>query len=340
MEQSSYLFGEFPNEHIQRVSKLGNYKGRNMQFADWIEKEKFANLGIPAEFKNIVDKLNHCSDSLNFRNYYEDNKIILSRGNFCTYHTLCPICAINRAAKNVRNLELKTALLLEKNPSCKLYYAVLTVKNSPSLLDSFDKLHRGLKYLIAQRRYAISAKNGKKAYNFALSSIFADVIGGMYSLEIKRGKNSNLWHPHANILILADKELSENELSKEWQSITKDSFIVHLAEKKFEKQVFIEIAKYALKFSNMEFEDNFHAFRTLKGRRLIGTFGDMWGLSSEIEETKKQLNLENEDLPYLEMIYNYILGRSTYAPPIIRFTPPPPPKGGADFYPLSRSQVV
>jgi len=237
-------------------------------------------------------------------------------------------------------LELKTALLLEKHPSCKLYYAVLTVKNSPSLLDSFQKLHQGLKDLIAQRRYAISAKNGRKKNLFALNSTFANVIGGMYSLEIKRGKNSNLWHPHANILILADKELSKNELSKEWQGITKDSHIVYLEEKKFEKQVFVEIAKYAFKFSNMEFEDNFHAFRTLKSRRLMGTFGDMWGLSSEIEETKKQLNLEREDLPYLEMIYNYILGRSTYAPPIIRFTPPPPPKGGADFSPLSCSQVV
>ena len=39
-----------------------------------------------------------------------------------------------------------------------------------------------------------------------------------------------------------------------------------------------EVCKYALKFSDLSMENTFHAFLTLKGKRLTGSFGSMHGL--------------------------------------------------------------
>jgi hypothetical protein len=212
------------------------------------------------------------------------------------------MCAIVRAAKQVQLYEAKFKELKKENPKLSIYYVVLTVKNGTDLSERYNHLQESLKKLIERRREAQKAKNGKKSSNYALNSVFANVSAGAYSIEVKKGENSKEWHPHANLLLLSEDRILESEIKAEWKSITKDSKIAYCQVKDDDdKTVFVEIFKYALKFSDMEFDDNFMAWDTLKGRRLMGTFGDFRGLDIEKEDTEIAL----KDEPYIELFYKY-----------------------------------
>ena len=52
-------------------------------------------------------------------------------------------------------------------------------------------------------------------------------------------------------------------------------------------------------------ENTFHAFLTLKGKRLTGSFGSMHGL--KIEKAVPD-EISKDDLPYMEMIYRFVFG--------------------------------
>ena len=50
-------------------------------------------------------------------------------------------------------------------------------------------------------------------------------------------------------------------------------------------------------------ENTFHAFLTLKGKRLTGSFGSMHGL--KIDKAVPD-EISKDDLPYMEMIYRFV----------------------------------
>ena len=52
-------------------------------------------------------------------------------------------------------------------------------------------------------------------------------------------------------------------------------------------------------------ENTFHAFLTLKGKRLTGSFGSMHGL--KIDKAVPD-EISKDDLPYMEMIYRFVFG--------------------------------
>jgi hypothetical protein len=212
------------------------------------------------------------------------------------------MCAIRRAARAVMKYEERTLELLNRNPRLRLYYVVLTVKNVERLDIGFDHLERSMRLLIARRREAISyAKTGRKQFAYAANSVFAAVSAGAYSFEVKRGENSGLWHPHSNILLLTEKPISISALSDEWKRVTQDSHVVYCEQQPDVKKSFVEIFKYALKFSDMQFSDNYHAWETLRGRRLTGSFGEFRGLQIPENDEDNETNL----LAYEELFYRF-----------------------------------
>jgi hypothetical protein len=182
---------------------------------------------------------------------------------------------------------------------------VLTVKNVECLDIGFDHLERSVRLLVKRRREAISYLNGKKQLAYAANSVFAGVSAGSYSFEVKRGENLGLWHPHVNLLLLTDKPISQSVISDEWEQITRDSYIVHCEQKPDTRKAFVEIFKYALKFSEMEYADNYHVWETLRGRRLTGSFGDFRGLKIP-ENDDEAVPLAFEELFYRFDGYDYV----------------------------------
>jgi len=163
-----------------------------------------------------------------------------------------------------------------------------------------------MRLLVKRRREAVSYLNGKKQLAYAANSVFAGVSAGAYSFEVKRGANSGLWHPHVNLLLLTDKPISQVAISDEWRGITKDSYVVHCEKKPDTRKAFVEIFKYALKFSDMELADTYYAWETLRGRRLTGSFGDFRGLEIVKDETE-DVPLAFEELFYRFDGYEYTL---------------------------------
>jgi len=128
-------------------------------------------------------------------------------------------------------------------------------------------------------------------------------LGGVWAYEVKKGKNSGLWHVHIHAIWLCKERPWETRLSDDWHEITGDSFVVDVRPVDDEKG-FIEVLSYAVKFSTMSIEENFEAYKFLREKRLINSFGIFRGI--EIPEDLCDEPLE--DLPYVEMIYAYIHG--------------------------------
>ena len=60
---------------------------------------------------------------------------------------------------------------------------------------------------------------------------------------------------------------------------------------------------------DLSMENTFHAFLTLKGKRLTGSFGSMHGL--KIEKAVPD-EISKDDLPYLELLYRFVFGERSY----------------------------
>jgi hypothetical protein len=73
-------------------------------------------------------------------------------------------------------------------------------------------------------------------------------------------------------------------------------------------QAVAEVCKYALKFSDLSLENTWEAFLTLKGKRLTGSFGSMYGV--KIPEKLDDMPLE--ELPYMEMFYRFVFGERSF----------------------------
>ena len=127
----------------------------------------------------------------------------------------------------------------------------------------------------------------------------------MWSYEIKRGQGSGLWHPHLHMIALAEVEPDAEMLSREWHEITGDSFIVDVRPISQDDPVsgFIEVFKYAVKFSDQEPADTVHAWTQLKGKRLLASSGCFRGVDIPEELTDDASDVVG--LPFMDMLYRY-----------------------------------
>jgi len=64
-----------------------------------------------------------------------------------------------------------------------------------------------------------------------------------------------------------------------------------------------------LKFGDLSVEKTWEAFKVLKGKRLTGSFGLLWGVKIPDAMTD---DMPQEDLPYLEMLYKFAYGKQSY----------------------------
>ena len=166
------------------------------------------------------------------------------------------------------------------------------MKDGPDLAERFAHLHK------AQRELW---KRKHRIYESSLDG----VEGAVWSYEIKRGQGSGLWHPHLHMIALAEVEPDAEMLSREWHEITGDSFIVDVRPISQDDPVsgFIEVFKYAVKFSDQEPADTVHAWTQLKGKRLLASSGCFRGVDIPEELTDDASDVVG--LPFMDMLYRY-----------------------------------
>ena len=242
-------------------------------------------------------KLASCANYLLFRHYYTVDQVRLHAASFCKKHLLCPMCAIRRGAKMLRAyLEKYEAVRQQEGEHLRPYLVTLTVKNGEDLGERLRHLRAAMRKMTVARRGHISNPQKNRFVEFARS------MGGFHSIEVtNKGQG---WHPHVHMIWLCASEPSQEALSAEWHAWTGDSFIVDCRPLHDPVEGFMEVCKYALKFSDLELADNWHAYEVMAGQRLIDSHGLMRG----VDIPESLLDEPLDDLPFVELLYRYIVG--------------------------------
>jgi len=246
----------------------------------------------------VHSRLQSCGNYLNFRDFYTVGKVRLYQANFCKVSLLCPLCAIRRASKNLESYLKRYRHIMSLNPLLKLSLLTLTVKNGDDLTERFNHIQKSLKTVLERRKHTVLGMRGHH-------SEFGKILGLVGSYEVTKG---NGWHPHAHLLILHSERLDYQVLKDEWLDITGDSHVLRV-DAAFHpdepERDFLEVFKYAVKFSDLSPDQNFEVYEVLKGRRLLFSAGLFYGV-----EVPKTLNDDLDDLdglPFISKLYQYFL---------------------------------
>lgn len=309
-----------------RIERYGRAKKRTVDNCTWLKEygnsiDDISTLGklgrvqckslSKIEALKLEVKLGDCGNWMLFRHYFRIDLVRLASLRTCKIPLMCQFCAIRRAAKSLQSYLARFEVIVSKNARLAPYFMTLTVANGDNLQERFEHLKKSFRLYTNRRRDAL-----KKNRGFCELS---KVEGAVYSYELTNKNNG--WHPHLHILCLCDpdnlpdfpidgtgKQKSESRLSKEWGDITGDSFIVDF--RPIDGiEGFIEVFKYALKFSDLNPELNYHAFKILKGKRLTGAFGLFHGVVVPKEMEDDLI----KDEPYLELFYKYLPAVGCYS---------------------------
>mgnify|MGYP003386269345 CR=1 FL=1 len=248
----------------------------------------------------MSSKLSNCANYLVFRHYFRIDEVRLHAAQFCKKHLLCPMCAIRRGAKMLKAYLDKYEQVFQKFPILTPYLVTLTVKNGDDLSERMQHLRASMRKMTQQRRDALKGQ---------LFIEFAKSAGGFHSIEVTNRGNG--WHPHVHMIWLCEVPPNQDLLSREWESLTGDSFVVDVRPLHDPVEGFLEVCKYALKFSDLSLADNYHAYEVMSGMRLIDAHGILRGV--QIPDSLLDDILENE--PFLELFYRFFGGVYTLIQP-------------------------
>lgn len=271
----------------KRIDRYGKAKKGALDVADYMET-------LP-EHQATARRVKACGDYLVFRHYYTVDRVKLHGASLCMKHLLCSLCAIRRGAKYLKAYLVRFQVLQEQNPNLNAYLVTLTVKDGSDLAERFNHLFK------SQRELWHRKHRGR-------GSVLDGVSAAVWSYEVKRGEGSGVWHPHLHMIALSESMPDQGQLSSEWHNITGDSFIVDVRPISQEDPAsgFIEVFKYAVKFSEQSPSDTVHAWATLATKRLIGSAGLFRGVV--VPESLLDDSEGLEDLPYITLFYRYLRG--------------------------------
>jgi len=274
-----------------RLARYGQAHARSLAMLEHLR-------GAPSvEATKTATGLASCGNYLHFREYFTVGKVRLHNASFCKQHLVCPLCAIRRGAKALGAYLARWEVIRAERPDLKPYLLTLTVKNGDDLEERQAHLTRSLKRLMHHRRDFNAGTRG------APWTELCKAEGGVYTLELtNKGKG---WHPHCHMIVLAASAPSQSAISAEWHRITGDSMIVDCRPITGDpSEGFMEVFKYAVKFSDLSLADNWQAAQVLKGKRLLNSFGLFRG----VEVPESLLDEPLDSLPYWDRFYRFVQG--------------------------------
>lgn len=165
---------------------------------------------------------------------------------------------------------------------------VLTIRDSDDIEDRIKKITSAWRLMT----------NGNKKWRKIYKKRFA---GGVRSMEIKRGKNSNQWHVHFHIFVMVrvpERGFIKDFywLRKAWKECTKGEGSVYIRKVYPDKEGsiiggIIESVKYIVKPESRLYEDEdfSEVYWALKRRRTINTWGCFRGMSKKVDIDMEQI---------------------------------------------------
>jgi hypothetical protein len=203
-------------------------------------------------------------------------------GQSCRHRIVCPFFAVRSSRKRAFQLSEKLQPLVDAGE--RFQFLTITQRNSLNLDNAFSAL------LITHRKFMQARRNDLR--RGGQSTFFSNYRGGIYSIEIKRGRNSGMWHPHIHYLVHGRGPLTSDyddkrlhPLSIEMCERSKGSFICDVRDIDTDSVLnpLFEVCKYVHDFKCdpvdvWQIQDV--AFR----RRMSGSFGDLRGLKSIVDD--------------------------------------------------------
>jgi plasmid rolling circle replication initiator protein Rep len=301
--------------HEKRLARYSTAKARQQKVTDYILQQNEIN--DKPTFLKELDALQECGSFLVFRHYYELEKYRMLAGCTCKKHLLCSLCAIRRAAKYVAVYDEKIKQVqADPDQSFDFLFITLTIKNGSDLAERYNHLRESFKKLLQLRKDSLKTRVKNK-------TLFRFVEGAIFSYEVTFNDETEEYHPHLHMIALVKKgtfNFQENTQGKkpvkfvpelwaglvqDWKEITGDSKIIDVRlidDEEGKMSALVETFKYALKFSEMPVAIQLNCYKTLKTRRMIGSMGELYGVS--VPE-----NLSDELLPgeekYIDLVYQY-----------------------------------
>ena len=321
--------------HESKIARYAAAKSRQGQVSDYILKqtEKKSN----PHLEKVNESLKECGSFLVFRHYFTLDVYKLVSGVTCKKHLLCALCAIRRAAKCTMIYQEKIdQVRAEQKIELDELMITFTVKNGDDLRERFDHLISAMGKILNKRRSAL-LKNPRT------DTEMKNISGAAYSYEVTHSEDDGYHpHCHMIALVpkgvyeytsmvvkkrdvLVPLKLWKG-IVEDWKAITGDSYIIDV--RKIENidmplpdagiegtrfQALLEVFKYALKMNRIskdhdtESEENVRiqveAYQILRGRRMIGSFGSLWGV--KVPENLNDQPLTDAELPYVDLVYQY-----------------------------------
>jgi hypothetical protein len=291
-ENADSLAGEIGVEGIEalpgKVERYGKAKFGALEVAQYMSE-------LPG-LQDVARRVQSCGDYLVFRHYWTVDKVRLHGASLCMKHLLCPLCAIRRGSKALKAYLDRWEVIRAEKPALRPFLITLTVKDGPDLAERF-------RHLCGAQRELWKRKH--RGRGFSLDG----VKGAVWSYEVKRGSGSGHWHPHIHMIALAEHSPEHGRLAAEWKSITLDSHVVDIRAISQVDPVsgFLEVFKYAVKFSDQPPEDTVHCWRVLAFKRLIGSSGAFRGVKVPDEESDDPEGFD--ELPFVTLFYRFLAGR-------------------------------
>jgi plasmid rolling circle replication initiator protein Rep len=279
-----------------RLQRYAGGKARALVNAVELTQSLFESAEELNNARKTSERVTRCGNYLEFHHYPTIDKTVLHEARFCQKTMLCPMCAMRRGSKLIQVYKQRIEHVRTSNKKLRLSMLTYTVKNGSDLLERFEHLQKSIRRLAERRRDFL-----KKGWGF---NEFCKVDGWVGTYEFTN--NGNGWHPHAHILVLHDTSFDYKRIVKEWGAITGDSCIMNVqAVKGNPDEAFVEVFKYALKFSELTTERNIEAYKALQGKRLVFNGGSLWGV--KVPESLAD-DVPQEKLPYISLFFRYIKG--------------------------------
>ena len=110
----------------------------------------------------------------------------------------------------------------------------------------------------------------------------------MYSYENTFNEKTVEWHPHIHMFALVDQWIDQQNFQNTGTVLLGIRWLWMCTRAKKEKgygysKAAAEVCKYALKFGDLSVEKTWEAFKVLKGKRLTGSFGLLWGVKIQTQ---------------------------------------------------------
>ena len=279
------------NDFNNRMARYGKAKALGVRNHAYLTTE----LPQSNKVRKVALNLRECANYLVFHHYFTKGDFKLAYASLCKQSLLCPLCAIRRGSKLVMKYMEVYKRLMAENALLVPYLVTLTVKNGKDLSERFSHLQNSVKSLHKGRHRTHTITETKKANS------------AVWSYEVKLGNGSGEWHPHMHAVWLCETPPDQDKLSEEWFKMTGDSFMIDVRPIDQQDPItgFLEVFKYAVKFSEQSPQDTWECYEKLSGRRLIGSFGGFRGVKPVDDLTDE---IDEDEAPYIEMIMNYYKG--------------------------------